>query len=70
MLFLKAYQDNELDYNNCQTQYILWSNNSRPDIAIINNIYEILIEVKIADTALTENQPSSIVTPVPSKSPR
>ncbi|MGI5881166.1 MAG: hypothetical protein ACOX6L_11425 [Syntrophomonadaceae bacterium] len=60
--FLKLFIDNDIEhfyFDDFQTQYITDVNNSRPDMAIVNDEWEILVEVKTWDTGLTNNQPNS-----------
>jgi len=60
--FLKLFLDQGADsisYNDFHTQYTTDVNHSRPDMAVVNDEYEILIEVKTWDTGLTCNQPES-----------
>jgi hypothetical protein len=63
-VFLKMFlnNDNEIanvDYENIYTQYSLLDYASRPDMAIHNDDLEILLEVKVGNTPLTNNQPDT-----------
>jgi len=56
-LFLDRCQMDSINYQDISTQYVL-NNNSRPDMVIINDEYEILFEVKTGNADLTDNQPT------------
>lgn len=48
-----------LTYDDFDTQYTLPDSKSRPDMCVINDEMEILIEIKTGDTNLTDNQPKT-----------
>jgi len=60
--FLKLFLDQGADsisYDDFQTQYTTDVNHSRPDMVVVNDECEILVEVKTWDMGLTCNQPES-----------
>ena len=60
--FIKLFFENIshlVSFDNFQTQYTTDINKSRPDMAIMNDECEFLIEIKTWDTYLTGNQPNS-----------
>ena len=60
--FIRLFFEDEseiISFDDFQTQYTTDINHSRPDIAIINDDCEFLLELKTWDTGLTDNQPSS-----------
>lgn len=58
-LFLNKNELENFSYSDFQTQNTVELNNCRPDITVSNEDYEILIEVKTANSGLTDNQPLS-----------
>jgi hypothetical protein len=58
-LFLKKEELEKFKYRDFQTQNTVEINNSRPDITIANDDFEILIVVKTTNSGLTDNQPIS-----------
>jgi hypothetical protein len=52
------FDKQSIKYSNFETQYPL-SNFGRPDLALLTNEVEILFEIKVNNTSLTLNQPTS-----------
>ncbi len=60
MIAIELNQDN-LEYEDFDTQYTL-PDHGRPDLALIKDDVEILFEIKVYNTTLTENQPKGYYT--------
>lgn len=58
-LFLPHDESNNFKFEDFQTQFTVELNNSRPDLVVTNEEYEILIEVKTSNSGLTDNQPTT-----------
>ena len=62
VLFLELleldFDKGNIKYSNFDTQYSV-SKFGRPDLALLNDELEILFEIKVYNTSLTQNQPSS-----------
>ena len=56
-LFLQKDQLNRIEFDHFDTQYSLPDDKGRPDLAIRNEEFEILFEIKTGNTNLTVNQP-------------
>jgi hypothetical protein len=57
-MFLNESEKATIQYEHFSTQFTL-NNNSRPDMAIINDKIDVLIEIKVDNAELTDNQPKS-----------
>jgi len=57
-LFLQKDQLNSIEFDHFDTQYSLPDDKGRPDMAIRNDEFEILFEIKTVNTNLTVNQPN------------
>lgn len=60
-LFLSRKELELINYEDIETQYLLPGYRSIPDIAIRNDCVDILIENKIGNASLTNNQPASYI---------
>lgn len=58
-VFLKHVELDQISSDDFSTQSSLAEEHGRPDMAITNDNFEILFEVKINDASLTKNQPAS-----------